>query len=132
MHVSQGQQAGFTRGMFAATLTIGATVYALAGFAVSGVSRAGQDHVDCPRDACANAGRCILCNAYGASQAPRICNSCNNKFNNRCILCNAYGASIAPRICNSCNNKFNNRCILCNAYGANSLPRICSSCNNKH
>jgi len=23
--------------------------------------------------------RCILCNAYGASQMPRICGSCNNK-----------------------------------------------------
>jgi hypothetical protein len=81
---------------------------------------------------CFAAGRCILCNAYGASHAPRICGSCNNKFNNRCILCNAYGANIAPRICGSCNNKFNNRCILCNAYGASSLPRICNSCNNKH
>jgi hypothetical protein len=77
------------------------------------------------------AGRCILCNAFGANQAPRICNSCNNKFNNRCILCNAFGANQAPRICNSCNNKFNNRCVLCNAFGANSLPRICNSCNNK-
>ena len=76
-------------------------------------------------------GRCILCNAFGASNAPRICNSCNNKFNNRCILCNAFGASNAPRICNSCNNKFNNRCILCNAFGASNLPRICNSCNNK-
>jgi len=77
------------------------------------------------------AGRCILCNTFGANHAPRICNSCNNKFNNRCILCNAFGANQAPRICNSCNNKFNNRCVLCNAFGANSLPRICNSCNNK-
>jgi len=85
-----------------------------------------------PDDSGLHAGRCILCNAYGASHAPRVCNSCNNKFNNRCILCNAYGANKAPRVCNSCNNKFNNRCILCNAYGANSLPRICNSCDNKH
>ena len=26
------------------------------------------------------AGRCILCNTFGANHAPRICNSCNNKF----------------------------------------------------
>jgi hypothetical protein len=132
MHASQRQPARFRIGMLVAMFTIGVTACGLAGFAASGISRAGQDHVDCHRDACANAGRCILCNAYGASHAPRICSSCNNKFNNRCILCNAYGASIAPRICGSCNNKFNNRCILCNAYGANSLPRICTSCNNKH
>ena len=80
----------------------------------------------------ATANRCILCNTYGASQMPRICGSCNNKFNNRCILCNAYGANQAPRICGSCNNKFNNRCILCNAYGASQAPRICTTCNNKH
>ena len=78
------------------------------------------------------ANRCILCNTYGASQMPRICGSCNNKFNNRCILCNTYGANQVPRICGSCNNKFNNRCILCNAYGAGHAPHICSSCNNKH
>jgi hypothetical protein len=76
--------------------------------------------------------RCILCNTYGASQMPRICGSCNNKFNNRCILCNTYGANQVPRICGSCNNKFNNRCILCNAYGASQAPHICGSCNNKH
>ena len=52
------------------------------------------------------AGRCILCNTYGANQAPRICNSCNSKFSNRCILCNAYGANNLPRICNSCNSKY--------------------------
>jgi len=51
---------------------------------------------------------------------------------NRCILCNTYGANQMPRICGSCNNKFNNRCILCNAYGAGQAPHICSSCNNKH
>lgn len=78
------------------------------------------------------ANRCILCNTYGASQMPRICGSCNNKFNNRCILCNTYGANQVPRICGSCSNKFNNRCILCNTYGANQAPRICTSCNNKH
>jgi len=83
-------------------------------------------------DAALAAGRCILCNAFGANQAPRVCNSCNNRFNNRCILCNAFGANQAPRICNSCNNKFNNRCVLCNAFGADNLPRICNSCNNKH
>ena len=27
----------------------------------------------------ATANRCILCNAYGAGQAPHICSSCNNK-----------------------------------------------------
>ena len=132
MHVSQCHSARFHLGMLATTVVICLTACCVAGFAVSGVSRAGHDAHDCHGDAHVTAGRCILCNAYGANHAPRICNSCNNKFNNRCILCNAYGASIAPRICGSCNNKFNNRCILCNAYGASNLPRICSSCNNKH
>ena len=50
---------------------------------------------------------------------------------NKCILCNAFGANQVPRICTSCNNKFSNRCILCNAFGANQVPRICTSCNNK-
>ena len=27
-----------------------------------------------------HAGRCILCNALGASKAPRICNSCDAKY----------------------------------------------------
>lgn len=51
---------------------------------------------------------------------------------NRCILCNAFGANQVPRICTTCNNKFNNRCILCNTFGANQAPRICTTCNNKH
>ncbi|MFM7109104.1 MAG: hypothetical protein ACKOZU_11020 [Planctomycetaceae bacterium] len=29
--------------------------------------------------AAATGGRCILCNAFGASNLPRICNTCNNK-----------------------------------------------------
>ena len=78
------------------------------------------------------AGRCILCNSFPANQTPRVCNSCNIKFNNRCILCNSFPANQAPRICNSCNIKFNNRCVLCNSFPASNLPRICNSCNNKH
>jgi len=78
------------------------------------------------------ANRCILCNTFGANQVPRICTTCNNKFNNRCILCNAFGANQMPRICTTCSNKFNNRCILCNTFGANQAPRICTTCNNKH
>ena len=97
-----------------------------AGFLVVGTQAADRG------DSALAAGRCILCNSYGASHAPRVCNSCNTKFNNRCILCNAYGANQAPRICNSCNTKFHDRCVLCNAFGAKSLPRICNACNSKH
>ena len=132
MDSSTSDSARFSRRMLAATLATGVIACCLAGLAAGGISLAGHASPTCHGDPCVTAGRCILCNAYGASHAPRICTSCNNKFNNRCILCNAYGASIAPRICTSCNNKFNNRCILCNTYGANSLPRICTSCNNKH
>ena len=114
---------------FAWLLAVVAAACVCGGFAQVHAGKGGQTSHD---EHCLAAGRCILCNAYGASHAPRICSSCNNKFNNRCVLCNAYGANIAPRICSSCNNKFNNRCILCNAYGANSLPRICNSCNNKY
>jgi len=116
-------------GLFATVATVILGVCVSGGFPKGHAGHVGHASHEAP---CLAAGRCILCNAYGASHAPRICGSCNNKFNNRCILCNAYSASIAPRICSSCNNKFNNRCILCNAYGANSLPRICTSCNNKH
>ena len=51
---------------------------------------------------------------------------------NKCILCNSYSPTQAPRICNSCNSKFSNKCILCNAYSPTQVPRICNSCNSKH
>ncbi|MBU6309970.1 MAG: hypothetical protein KJS77_09520 [Planctomycetes bacterium] len=109
----------------------GVVVAALVAGVVCCGLRAGSGDLATAGEALLN-NRCILCNTYGASQMPRICGSCNNKFNNRCILCNTYGANQVPRICGSCNNKFNNRCILCNAYGASQAPHICSSCNNKH
>jgi len=108
-------------------LVVAAVAACMVGFGVRAGSgpRASMSEV-------ATANRCILCNTFGANQMPRICNTCNNKFNNRCILCNAFGANQVPRICNTCNNKFNNRCILCNTFGANQAPRICTTCNNKH
>ena len=50
----------------------------------------------------------------------------------KCVLCNNFGADHVAKLCSNCNSKHNNKCVLCNNFGADHVARLCSNCNSKH